>query len=203
MNRTKLLLLFTAFLLSNVSIAQTVFRMEAGTKIKFISTEHSYHKLTNNNVDLFVALIHEINGGSIGKIIPELQYALQSFTLGNVNDAGFRIHHVRFIPQMDIPVHERLSLHTGVSMGYDFATESSTKPEGWRDTNWKYHTNFDLGLIAGVRAFWNDWVLRLRYFHGLSKNKIRTDVFNLDVNDFYEVKYKYRSLEIGLGYTFY
>ncbi len=202
MKLTRLLSLLIALFFLYDSSAQTILRIEIGTKIKYPKAFSFRDTLSNSQIDFFISFIPEMNGNGFGKFIPEIQYALQSFTIKNLDDAGFRLHYFRFIPQWEIPVHEMLGLHFGVSTGYDFISESRRKPAGWGESQWKHTSILDVGWIVGARIYRKNWVLRLRYYQGFSDNEIETDIFNVGINGYKKIRYKYRDIQIGIGYTF-
>jgi len=196
------LLASTLFLLFfNVSIsAQVPIHFEGGLNYNFSSFEFYGEKGTQSQVGCFIAAVVKFNVTDKIAILPELQYSIEPFIETEIAEVDYRMHYLRFIPQVEYRLSEKLALNTGFNVGYETYGVQKEIGSAWGGEPFEISQKVDYGISIGARCYFDSFVITFKYYDGFQNLEADGSLFDLVTDSWVAFRKRNRIIQLGAGY---
>lgn len=199
----KKIVLFVAIFIATLSLkAQISVGFEDGLNISTVKSSLIPANELDFRTGYFIGVIPQYRFNEKMAVNLATQYSVEGFDFHDPFSEKFRLHYLRFNPQLEYKPIKFLGLYSGVSFGIKTGEYLKVDNTGWtqiKGLNIMKRTDF--GMVIGAKAYANKFFFTVGYYQSLQNTS--NLIFETEINGTFtgNVKHRNRNIQIGIGYT--
>jgi Outer membrane protein beta-barrel domain len=128
-----------------------------------------------------------------------LQYS-QKGLVWEFSKSKSKFHYVDFLPALEYRIgkNKHLGISTGLNIGFDlFEQFKGSLDSDWQKSKFKIMKPFDLGLLLGVKMYYEQFIFNLSYNQSIVN---AGPTYTNEVGEVQPTKTYNQNLQVGIGY---
>ena len=151
--------------------AQSGIGLTAGMNYSFVKEVNGAPADIDLEAGPALGVFYQLQVGEKWRLVPEYQFAYKGYTVqpdATSEQSRIKLAYLDFLPQAEYRLNRFLGLDGGVNIAYKVNEKVKQSGSGWETPLVNNTSDWDFGVLGGLKIYLNRLHFKIRYCHGLA-----------------------------------